>query len=180
MNNLSKLPPRADLFSCLVSINSYNDMSLKCKKTCQNFRLVSKVKYILSLCNFTTDIEMICKCIQVLISMFSMDDEDNENERAVQNIIFNENITGTVIQVLQVNTEISSLARHCMIFFFKACRNDAGKAKVLRKQGCLELIKRTISIHGKNRVSGLLVLQPAKQALESVWYGAKKQKNNMK
>ena len=180
MNNLSKLPPRADVFSCLVSINSYNDMSLKCKKTCQNFRLVSKVKFILRLYNFATDIDLSCKCIQVLISMFPMGDDDDKNERAVQNIMFKENITGTVIQVLQVNTESSSLARYCMIFFFRTCRNDAAKAKILRKQGCLELIKRTISVHAKNRVSGLLVLQPAKQALESVWYGAKKQKNNMK
>ena len=36
-----------------------------------------------------------------------------------------------------------------------------------------ELVKRTIEIHGKNTVTGGLVLLPSKKTLETCWYGAK-------
>jgi hypothetical protein len=106
--------------------------------------------------------------------MFSNTLENSKHNKMLQHIMFKESVVTAVVTVFENNSESDAIARQCMVFLYNVCKNDANKAKILRKQRGLELIKKAISIHGKNRVSGLLVLKPGKLALESVWYGAKR------
>ena len=171
-NNGSRLQ-RHDVMASLVSIISYIYNCIESKKLCEDFDLVTKIKYILKLKYLKYDCPVLSKCLQTLLSMYAVGNFCIDHNRRIQEMFAKHNIIHIVIQILTLNSKNSDISRSCMLILHLSCQGDPQKAKMLRKEGGLELIKSAISIH-KNRVSSSLVLKPAKLALRTAWFGAKK------
>lgn len=164
--------------SALGCIAAYNTESSQCRSTCIEKNLERSVKRILSRPYLRDDKKTMNRCVEVLISMFANSDNKLSKVEKAQNIKLQKSMKSAnlmlhLFRVLENNIEDQAIARSCTICIHLAGRKDAAIAKEMRKQGGLELVKRTIEIHAKNKLTGGLVLIPSKKALETIWFGAK-------
>ena len=160
--------------SALAGLIAYNHESLPCQTTCREKNLERSIKRLLTRPYLAADADTINRCIECLISMFSTNTKKpTKEDQKLQEAMRDAKVHLHVFRMLERYIEHPTIARNCMILLHGAGRKHRALAKEFRKMGGLDLVKRTIAIHGKNTVTGGLILIPAKKTLETCWYGAK-------
>ena len=114
-----------------------------------------------------------CHCLKNMLSMCGKGPARLE----LQAEFVSANVPVALANVLQAFPEDVECSIEALSLCSLLCRGSKASAKVCRRVGLVRSVQHVLVIHAeKNALTKQLVLQPAKECLKDIWFGAKKKR----